>query len=289
MTPTDLKRKAAQLRLTAFETAVLAGKGHIPPALSWADICAVLFYDVLRLQSHNSTWPDRDRFILSKGHGCLVLYAALADLGFFPREELNRFDRGMLAGHPDICIPGIEVCSGSLGHGLGVGAGMALAARMDGASWRTFVLLGDAELQEGSVWEAAAFAGKFHLDNLFVIIDRNNLGATERLAPDQIGYKFKSFGWSYDEISGHNIDHMSYVLHQCKGPFALIANTTKGKGVSFMEDSPLWHHRVPKGEEIERARAELFIDEEDCPGHVASISDPKICGRCGTHIDSLRP
>lgn len=292
MTPADLKRKAAQLRLTAFETAVAAGKGHIPPALSWADICAVLFYDVLNLRPTEPSWPQRDRFILSKGHGCLVLYAALADLGFFDSDELKWFERpgAMLAGHPDINIPGIEVCSGSLGHGLGIGAGMAMAAQLDGASWRTFVLLGDGEMQEGSVWEAVAFAGRAQIRNLVAIVDHNGLGATERLKPDAMVRQFLSFGWYAEEINGHDVEALPDILRHCgrSGPFAFIANTIKGRGVSFMEDSPLWHHKMPKGDEIERARAELILDEDMCIGHVASANDPKICGRCGIHVDSLR-
>ena len=261
MTPAALRAKAAALRLTAFETAVRAGKGHIPPALSWADIAAVLFYDVLRLDPMRPDWPGRDRFILSKGHGCLTLYAALADLGFFPRAELDNFEHAMLAGHPDHMIPGVEVGSGSLGHGLGVGAGMALAARLSGASWRTFVVLGDGECQEGSVWEAARFAGEQRLRSLVAIVDANGLGATGRIVGDNLVTKFAAFGWNAFGRDGHDIEALM-APYSVRGiedgrPVAVIARTTKGRGVSFMEDSPLWHHRVPKGDEIATARAEL--------------------------------
>jgi transketolase len=264
-----IQRKANELRLTALETALRGKKGHIPPAYSWAEVAAALFYGgVLRLRPDQPKWEGRDRFILSKGHACLTLYAALADRGFFPAEELQHFaGRGsLLPGHPDTEIPGIEACSGSLGHGLGVGAGMALAARIDRASWRVFVVLGDGECNEGSVWEAAMFAGHQKLHNLIAVVDRNGLGATDftdnYLTLEPLAERFRAFGWETVEADGHDlpllVDTLTAARDRSAGkPFALIAKTVKGKGVPFMENSPQWHHRMPKGDEIAEARSLL--------------------------------
>jgi transketolase len=255
-----IEAKAAELRRTIFEAGLKGGGGHIPGCFSWVEIAVALFYGgVLRFDAKNPDWPDRDRFILSKGHACLTLYAVLADLGYFPREELDRFqqDGAMLQGHPDHATPGIEVSTGSLGHGLGIGAGMALDAKLKGASWRTFVLLGDGECQEGSVWEAASFAAKHKLSNLVVIVDSNRLGATERCAEDLAG-QFCAFGWWVRRADGHNISrlqiHLVPVINQ---PLCVIADTVKGRGVPFMEDSTAWHHQMPKGAQIDEARKAL--------------------------------
>lgn len=256
----DLEAKAAELRRTILETALRAGKGHIPPALSWVEIAVALYYGgVLNYGGGD----ERDRFILSKGHGCLTLYAILFDLGFFGIEGLLEFSRnGGLAGHPDTDIPGVDACSGSLGHGLGVGAGMALSARLSGKSWRTFVLLGDGELNEGSIWEAAMFAGHHKLSNLVAIVDCNRL-CSANWTSDVIGGKlvsrFQSFGWQMESCNGHSIPAIKerLTLPGLKRPLVLIADTTKGKGIPFMEASPLWHHRMPKGDEIEQARKAL--------------------------------
>jgi transketolase len=264
-----LELKAAELRLAALETALAGGKGHIPPAFSWAEIAVALFYaGVLQIRPTEPRWSERDRFILSKGHGCLTLYAVLADLGYLDAAELSRFagKGSLLPGHPDTLIPGVETCSGSLGHGLGVGAGMALAGRLDDAPWRVFVLLGDGECNEGSIWEAAMFAGHQRLHNLVAIVDRNRLGATDftenSLSLEPLAARFRDFGWEVLECDGHSIGVLADQLDKARSrregkPFALIANTIKGKSVPFMENSPLWHHRMPKGKEIDVARDTL--------------------------------
>ena len=262
----SLQRKAYELRLMALETALCAKKGHIPPAYSWAEVATALFYGkVLRLKPDQPNWRGRDRFILSKGHACLTLYAALADLGFFDVEELQRFagKGSLLPGHPDTEIPGIEACSGSLGHGMGIGAGMALAGRIDRAPWRVFVVLGDGECNEGSVWEAAMFAGHQKLHNLIAIVDSNGLGATDftdnYLTLEPLAERFCAFGWEVLEVDGHDLPALIAMLTEARDrttgkPCMLLAKTVKGKGVPFMENSPQWHHRMPKGDEIIAAR-----------------------------------
>lgn len=266
-----MERKATEIRRTVLETALRGGKGHIPPAFSWVEIGLALYHGgILAHRPEQPDWEERDRFLLSKGHGCLTLYALLADRGYFPRHELGNFvaDGALLAGHPDPAIPGAEMLSGSLGHGLGVGAGMALGARQSGASWRVFTLLGDGECQEGSVWEAAAFAGQHHLDNLVAIVDRNRLGSTDYteniLSLEPLAARWQSFGWAVRRVDGHDVAEIKKVLRSprhSRRPLVVIADTTKGKGVDFMEDSPLWHHRMPKGDEIGQARAQLGGEE----------------------------
>jgi len=264
-----LQRKAYELRLMVLETALWGKKGHIPPAYSWAEIAVALFYGkVLRLKPDQPKWSERDRFILSKGHACLTLYALLADLGFFDANELRLFagKGSLLPGHPDTEIPGIEACSGSLGHGLGLGTGMALAGRMDDAPWRVFVVLGDGECNEGSVWEAAMFAGHHKLHNLIAVVDRNTLSATDftdnYLTLEPLEERFRAFGWEALEVDGHDLPTLIATLTAARDrstgkPFALIAKTIKGRGVPFMENSPLWHHRMPKGDEITAVRTHL--------------------------------
>lgn len=269
MTIQDLEAKAREIRQRVLETALSGGKGHVPPALSWVDIGVTLYHGgILRHRPDEPQWGQRDRFLLSKGHGCLTLYSILADRGFFPTEELETFvhDGSRLAGHPDPEIPGCEMISGSLGHGLGFGAGLALGARHDGEAWRVFTLLGDGECHEGSIWEAAAFAGHHGLSNLIAIIDRNTLCSTD-FTENVIGLepaaeRWRVLGWDVTEIDGHDLTALGETLgmidaRMADRPLAIIAHTTKGKGVSFMEGSPLWHHRMPRGDEIDRARAEL--------------------------------
>lgn len=269
LTATEHARAAARLRVTVLEAALRAGKGHVPPAFSWVELCVSLFHGgLLRLRPDQPNWPDRDRFILSKGHACLTLYAALADLGFFDPAELDRFakDGALLPGHPDPLIPGVEAMTGSLGHGLGVGAGFALSARLDGRDSLSVVVLGDGELDEGSIWEAAMFASHQKLARLIAIIDRNGLSATGRTeeiqALEPLAERWRAFGWRTVEIDGHDRMAIEGALGDARGradprPLAVIARTVKGRGVGFMEDSPLWHHRLPKGAEIEQARREL--------------------------------
>lgn len=268
----ELIGKAAETRRTILQTALKAGKGHVPPAFSWVEIAVALYYgDLLDYRPAEPRWSDRDRFLLSKGHGCLTLYAILADLGFFPASELEAFagDGGMLAGHPDPEIPGVESISGSLGHGLGVGAGLALSARIDGKNWRSVVLMGDGECHEGSVWEGAMFAAHHGLSNLTAIIDRNQLAATGftedivRLEP--LADKWRAFGWRVQNVDGHDFSQLMTTLggalstegEQSNQPMVIIADTVKGKGVGFMENSPDWHHRMPKEDEIIEAERAL--------------------------------
>ena len=245
MTTDEFRIKAADIRIRALKAALNAGKGHIPPAFSWAEIAVALFYGgILRHDARNPQWEERDRFILSKGHGCLTLYAVLADCGYFPLDELDRFASpgAMLPGHPDISIPGVEAVSGSLGHGLGIGAGMALGARLDRQKWTTFVVLGDGECDEGSVWEAAMFAAHNRLDNLIAIVDRNKLSATgfteSVLALEPFDKRWRSFGWDVATIDGHSFQEVFSALSWARNakenrPHVVIANTVKGKGVEI--------------------------------------------------------
>ena len=257
----DLALKATELRRTIFETGMRAGTGHIPGCFSWVEIAVALYCGgVLNFRSDEPKWPDRDRFILSKGHACLTLYAILADLGFFPREEMDRYcaPGSTLEGHPSHLTPGIECSTGSLGHGLGIGAGMALSGRIAGKSWRTFVVMGDGECDEGSVWEAAEFASRHRLGRLAAIVDCNGFGATERVDSRNLPDKFSAFGWDVVIGDGHDVGNViASFASVTDRPRVLIAKTVKGKGVPFMEDSEKWHHQMPKGEQIEEARRAL--------------------------------
>ncbi|GJL59377.1 MAG: transketolase, N-terminal subunit [Nitrospirales bacterium] len=264
-----LEYKAAELRLHILRTALKAGKGHVPPAFSWVEIGVALFYGGhLHVRPHDPTWEDRDRFILSKGHGCLTLYAILADLGFFSKTELDNFcaPGSLLAGHPDTHIPGVEGISGSLGHGLGVSAGLALGAKLHSCPWKVVTVMGDGECQEGSVWEAAMFASHHQLHNLVAIIDRNGLGATSytenNVALEPFVSKWEAFGWDVVYINGHSLEELSKVLQSIGQrtslkPLMIVAQTVKGKGVSFMEGSVDWHHRIPNGEKVQEAIRQL--------------------------------
>lgn len=249
-----MKAKARWVRRQVLEMAVKAGGGHVAPSLSCVDILVALYYEILEKE---------DRFILSKGHAAAALYAILADRGFFPLAELGRFCQGgRLGGHPDWGVPGVDVPTGALGHGLSVGAGLAWAARMDRNLYRTFVLLGDGECQKGQVWEAAAFAGHRRLSNLMAIIDRNRLQAVDptesTMRLDPLLDRWRHFGWLVLEVDGHDFAGLVPALRAGGNkPLAVICYTTKGKGISFMENQVLWHFRVPKGEELEQARREL--------------------------------
>jgi transketolase len=248
-----------------------AGMGHPGGDLSCADILATLFWHTLRIDAAHPHDPARDRFVLSKGHASAALYATLAEAGFFPHDQLATYMRplSLLNGHPDRCkVPGVEANTGPLGHGLPVAIGMALAAKMDRADWRTFVLTGDGELQEGSNWEAIMAASHFHLDNLTVVVDRNRLqqgDTTERtMRLEPLAERWRAFGWGVVEVDGHNIAAMARVfdeLPMASGrPTCVIANTFKGRGVSFIEDRVEWHHRVPTAAELAAALAELGAD-----------------------------
>lgn len=270
-----LEWKAASLRRVVLQTALRAGKGHVAPALSWVDIAVTLFYEgYLMVRPNDPQWEERDRFILSKGHGCLTLYAVLADLGFFDPAELETFvkDGSRLAGHPDPNIPGIEVLSGSLGHGLGIGAGLSLGAKLDHRDWKTYVLLGDGECQEGSIWEAAAFASHHQITNLVAIVDRNCLGATDFteqvLSLEPFRERWEAFGWEVKNVDGHSFRELSeaFLCNQFDKrdrPLVILANTTKGKGLDFMEGNGRWHHRLPIGGQADEALERLHRREQE--------------------------
>ncbi len=244
----------------------LGKSSHVAAGLSMADIVATLYARVLRVRPEEPEWPGRDRFILSKGHAGACVYAALAECGFFPIEWLRTHyqDGSLLSGHVSHKgIPGVELSTGSLGHGLGVGAGMALSAKLDSEDWRVFVLMSDGECDEGSNWEAILFAAHHGLDNLVAIVDYNKIQSLkpvpETLGLEPFAEKWTSFGWNVCECDGHDVAALEKALHPAGNgrPTVVIAHTTKGKGISFMENSVLWHYRTPQGEEYEAAIAEL--------------------------------
>lgn len=269
----ELKKKANDLRKKVLEMCFANG-GHISTCYSCVEILTTLYYGgILQFRSDDPKWKDRDRFILSKGHGETIIYAILADLGFFPQEwttESYRKGECRLGGHVDHRIPGIEVTAGALGHGLGVACGMALAAKMDGRPQLHVVLLGDAECSEGSVWEAALFAAKHGLGQVVAIVDRNGIGSldfTENyIALEPLADKWRSFGWDVAVIDGHDFDCLFDALPRSRPrpsdrPLAVIANTVKGKGVSLFENDPIWHVRPVSADIIEQARDELRRSE----------------------------
>jgi len=239
---------------------------HVASALSCADVVAALYFKVLRIDPIAPEDEGRDRFILSKGHGCMAQYAALAERRFFPEEVLDEYAQngGRLAEHPaPRCVPGVEAATGSLGHGLSLGAGLALAAKIRELGYRVFALLSDAECAEGSVWEAALFASARGLDNLVAIVDYNKWSAMGRTSPylEPLAAKWKAFGWSCEEIDGHDGDAivaaLSRVPFEPSRPAAVIAHTVKGKGVSFMENDLEWHYRPPNDDDLKRALEEI--------------------------------
>lgn len=243
---------------------------HVASSLSVVDILVALYFHILKISVKNYRDKSRDRFILSKGHAASALYATLAMRGFFPEQTLDNFciNGSKLPAHSTMfCVPGVEVSTGSLGHGLSMGIGMALAAKYDKANYRTFVILSDGECNEGSVWEAALFAGHHKLDNLIAIVDYNKLQAFGRnedvLRLEPLSDKWRSFGWQTKEIDGHSfkelIGSLSRVPLKKNKPSIIIAHTIKGKGVSFMEDKLLWHYKSPNKTELELALKELDL------------------------------
>lgn len=266
-----LEEIARQIRIDILKITHLAGparKGHPGGALSAADIVAALFFDIMRINPLDPGWRDRDRFILSKGHACPVLYAALANRGYFTKENYKSFRRvnGMLQGHPDMkSTPGVDMTAGSLGHGLSAGIGMALAAKIDKRKYRVYVLLGDGECQEGLIWEAALSAPKYGLDNLTAIVDFNRLQSCDwidsTIPIEPFAAKWSAFGWNVLEIDGHNMKEviaaLELAVNHKKKPTVIIAHTVKGKGVSFMENDNDWHQRAPDRKQFEQAMAEL--------------------------------
>jgi transketolase len=264
--------RARRIRRTSLRMVHRARMGHPGGDLSCADILAVLYFHVLGLRPERPLDPDRDRFVLSKGHASAALYAALAERGFLATSDLDTYMQPLsqLNGHPDRNkVPGVEANTGPLGHGLPIAVGMAAAAKLDGATWRTFVLTGDGELQEGSNWEAIMAAAHMRLDNLTVIVDRNRLqqgDATEKtVALEPLGDRWRAFGWGVVEVDGHDVEALMNVFDHLPAldgrPTCVIARTNKGRGVSFIEDRVEWHHRVPTDEELAAALVELEGEE----------------------------
>ncbi len=262
----ELQQTAVERRIELLQMIMAAKTGHTGGALSSIDILVTLFYEMMRIDPKNPRWEERDRFILSKGHSVEGYYTILADLGFFPKEELPTFSayRSRLIGHPTVKVPGIEMNTGALGHGLSAGVGMALAGKMDGKDYKVYVLMGDGEQAEGSVWEAAMAAGQYGLDNLIGIIDRNRLqisGNTEAvMGLEPLAAKWAAFGWEVMEADGNDIGDLLRVFRKIPAaarPHLVIADTVKGKGVSFMENVAKWHHGVPSPEQYQRALEEL--------------------------------
>lgn len=264
----ELQKKAKTLRRHIIRMIAASQSGHPGGSLSAVEIVTALYFNVLRHDPENPQWPDRDRFILSKGHAAPVLYAALAECGYFPVDELLTLRKmgSRMQGHCDIgTTPGIEMSTGPLGQGLSFGIGCALAARLDKRDYRIYVLLGDGELDEGQVWEAAMAAAHFKLDNLVAIVDRNNIqldGWThDIMETEPLAQKWRAFGWRVSDIAGHDIPQLLTALEQAKTikgkPTVLIARTVKGKGVSFMENKAEFHGKAPTPEQAGQALKEL--------------------------------
>ena len=267
----NLEEKAKELRRQIVKTICNGGGGHIPATLSIVEILAVLYNKILNIDPENPNDPLRDRFILSKGHAGVGLYAILADRGFFEKQHLETFGkRGtILGGHPDMYkVPGVEASTGALGHGFPFGVGMALAGKLDNKNYRVFVLLGDGECQEGTIWEAALFAPQHKLDNVVAIIDFNKYQALDKLddivSLEPLADKWRAFGWEVREVDGHNIAELTDLFNSVPfvpgKPNLIIAHTIKGKGVSFMENVPIWHFRLPNEGEKETICREMGFD-----------------------------
>ncbi|GMG96755.1 transketolase [Tepidimicrobium xylanilyticum] len=263
-----LENVAKKIRISIIEMLKEAKSGHPGGSLSAAEILTALYFKEMNVDPKNPKWADRDRFVLSKGHAAPVLYAALAEKGYFPKEELYRLRKidSMLQGHPDMKgTPGVDMTTGSLGQGLAVANGMALAGKLDGRDYRVYVLIGDGECQEGIIWEAAMLAAHYKLDNITVFLDHNGLqidGANEEVMDiEPIDEKFKSFGWHVMKIDGHSFEAIFKALDEAKNikgkPSIIIAKTVKGKGVSFMENVAEWHGKAPNEEETLKALEEL--------------------------------
>lgn len=268
MTEKELFNKAIDLRCGVFDMSLKAGSGHFGGSLSCIELLTVLYYDELRVKPDDPCWPQRDRFILSKGHALLGLSTVLMEKGYFPKEFTDNYNgyESAFGMHPNMhYIPGIDMSTGSLGHGLSIGVGMALSAHLDEADWRTYVLLGDGECDEGMVWEAAMAAAHFKLDNLVAIVDRNHLsldGKTEdvmRLEP--FADKWRAFGWNAIEIAGHDVEEIRSAFRKAKecksAPSVIIASTTKGKGADFMENQTNWHYGGLDSDTVERIKESL--------------------------------
>ena len=266
----DPKTLAWLIRRNGLEMTHISRGSHIGSVLSVAEIIAVLYTSVLNVDPKEPRKPDRDRLILSKGHAGSAVYAALAETGFFPVEQLKTHyaNGSILSGHVSHKgVPGVEVSTGALGHGLGIGVGMALGAKMDQAEWRTYVVLGDGECDEGSVWESALQAAQYKLDRLIAVVDYNHMQSLttvdETLRLEPFEQKWKDFGWNAMSVDGHDTEALQAAFARAQRnagsgkPTVILAHTVKGKGISFMENNILWHYRTPQGEEYEEALKEL--------------------------------
>lgn len=267
-TISTLQSKAKQIRRHVVSMIGEAGSGHPGGSLSAADIVTALYFKVMRIDPQRPDWPERDRFVLSKGHAAPVQYAALAERGYFPVQDLSTLRKlgSPLQGHPDMKkVPGVEMSTGSLGQGLSAASGMALAGKLDEKDYRVYVLLGDGEIQEGQIWEAAMSAAHYKLDNLTAFLDHNGFqidGAIrEVMSPEPVAEKWKAFGWDVQVIDGHDMGRILRAVEHTQNvagkPSIIIAETVKGKGVSFMEDKADWHGVAPNAGEVEKALQEL--------------------------------
>lgn len=258
---------AKDIRKKALHMVYRAGAPHIGSCLSAADLLAVLYGKIVNVDPHNMAWPDRDRVIVSKGHAAAIVYSVLAECGFFPEDWLETYceDGSLLMGHVSHLVPGVEVSTGSLGHGLSIGCGLALAGKRDRRPYRVFVILSDGELDEGSTWEAILFAPVHRLDNMVAIVDYNKIQGfgmvKDVLDLEPLTDKWRSCKWAVREVDGHDHDELNEVLacvpFERGKPSALIAHTVKGKGVSFMEDNIDWHYKSPTKKQLEKALEEL--------------------------------
>ena len=273
----DLSLKAAQVRSLAMDAVFSAASGHIGGSLSVADILTVLYFHTMKVDPEAPQAPDRDRLVLSKGHTTPALYATLALKGYFPVEELKLFRsvEGHYSGHPDMVhVPGVDMSTGSLGQGISAAVGMALAGQMDRKDHRIYAVLGDGEVEEGQVWEAAMAAAKYHLDNLCAVVDVNGLqidGKTADVMPSEpLDKKFEAFNWNVIQVDGHDIAAVAAAFEAAKKgkgkPTVILARTVKGKGVSFMEGDAGWHGKAPNAEQYEKAHAELEVKIAELEG-----------------------
>jgi len=264
----ELKERARNIRVNIIKMLEKSKSGHPGGSLSAVEILTALYFKEMKVDIENSRWEDRDRFVLSKGHATPVLYGTLAEKGFFPKSELEKFRKidSILQGHPDMKdIPGVDMTTGSLGQGLSAANGMALAGKLDNKDYRVFALIGDGEVQEGIIWEAAMLAAHYKLDNITVFLDYNGLQIDGKnidiMNIDPIDEKFLSFGWNVIKIDGHDFDEIFKALDEAKNtkgkPSIIIAKTVKGKGVSFMENQAGWHGKAPSAEEASKALLEI--------------------------------
>lgn len=268
MNTSELKNITKNVRASIIEEVFSAKSGHPGGSLSVADILTVLYFDKMNIDSSNPKWEDRDRLVLSKGHAAPALYAVLAEKGYFPKENLKTLRKlgSMLQGHPDMKVtPGVDMSTGSLGQGLSVANGMALAAKLDKKDHKIFVILGDGEVQEGQVWEAAMSSAHYKLDNVIAILDHNGLqidgSNDEVMSVSPIDEKFAAFGWKVIKVDGHNIEAIGGAIEEAKlaqdKPTIIIAETIKGKGVSFMENQVGWHGKAPNVEQMKIALEDI--------------------------------